>query len=336
MKDSRPRRGTAGLGGGFQRTSAKPASVRKKPKVSRAILFINPQKKHTRALGDEIRKELACLGIEADTFSFKGKPGFNTEEGYDVAISLGGDGTVLSAARTISPLGVPIFPVNLGTFGFIAGVHPNEWRKIFDRWLGGKASISHRLMLEITVERGGVEVLRGYCLNDVVISASGIAKIISLRVSYSEKGRAGFEKLGIYRSDGLIVSTPTGSTAHSVAAGGPIVDPELEALILNPICPFTLSHRPMVLPARETVLVEVEEEQRSGVLLTVDGQVTEKLKGGDRVYLKKAPYYCLLISSGRSSFFQALKTKLSWTGGGEHGDEEDLHLTKAAGGGRRD
>ena len=303
----------------------------KKPKVRRVILFIDDKKKHARDLAAEISGELASLKIKVDSYSFKGKPGFNTEEGYDVAISLGGDGTVLFAARAISPLGVPIFPINLGTFGFIAGVQPAEWRKVFSRWLDGKASFSQRFMMEMAVERGDVEVLRGCCLNDVVVSASGIAKIISLRVSYSETARSGFLKLGQYRSDGLIVATPTGSTAYSVAAGGPIVDPEMEALILNPICPFTLSHRPIVLPARETLLVEVEQEQRSGVLLTVDGQVTEKLKDGDRIYLKKAPYYCRLIASGRTGFYQALRTKLSWTGGGDDDDEVKLRLTKSAG-----
>ena len=289
-------------------------------KIKRAILFINLSKKRACDLGEEIEKELLSLGIQADTYSFKGKPGFDTRAGYDLAISLGGDGTVLYAARTISPLGIPIFPVNLGTFGFIAGVQPSEWLEVFSRWLhlhqmGRKTPLSRRLMLEIRVERGGSEIFLGCCLNDIVISASGIAKIIRLRVSYFESGRKKVLKLGSYRSDGLIVSTPTGSTAYSAAAGGPIVDPELEALILNPICPFTLSHRPIVLPANETLLVEVEKEQRSGVLLTVDGQVTEKLKGGDRVYLRKAPYHCLLIASGRKGFYRTLKTKFSWAGG---------------------
>jgi NAD+ kinase len=284
----------------------------------RVILFINPKKEHAGKLGEEILSELSSLNIQADVFSSKGKPDFNTKAGYDAALSLGGDGTVLSAARAISPLGVPILPVNFGTFGFIAGVQPLEWREIFNRWLAGKASLSRRLMLEISVERGGAEVLRGCCLNDVVISATGIAKIINLCVWYSETGRSGFMKLGHYRSDGLIVSTPTGSTAYSASAGGPIVDPELEVLILNPICPFTLSNRPMVLPAGETVLAEVGEDQRSGVLLTVDGQVTEKLKSGDRIFLKKAPYHCLLIASDRKGFYQSLRTKLGWTGGGNN------------------
>jgi len=298
-----------------------------KTKVTKAILFINLKKKSARKLANDIREELAGLKISADTYQFSKKPSFNigskSEKPYDVAISLGGDGTVLSAARTMAPLNIPIFPVNLGTFGFIAEVPPLEWREVFYRWLNGKTVLSRRLMLELCVERRGKEFYRGCCLNDVVISSYGIAKIIDLKVSYSENNKSDFLKLGSYRSDGLIVSTPTGSTAHSVAAGGPIVDPELEALILNPICPFTLSHRPMVLPAGETVLVEVEKSQRSGVILSVDGQVIVKLKGGDRVYLKKAPYHCLLITSGRGGFYEALRTKLSWAGGSEGGSPLD-------------
>jgi NAD+ kinase len=294
------------------------------PKVRRAILYINPKDKRAQDLAREIKKELAVLNIDSDTFSPKDKSGLYAESSYDIAVTLGGDGTVLYAARTMSPLGVPIFPVNLGTFGFIAGVHPTGWKKVFTEWLNGKAPVSRRLMLEVVLERGDIEIFRGCCLNDVVISNVGIAKIIRLRVSYSETGRSDFLRLGSYRSDGLIVSTPTGSTAYSVAAGGPIVDPELEAMILNPICPFTLSHRPMVIPAEEMLLVEVEEEQRSGVLLTVDGQVTEKLKPKDKIYLKKASYPCLLIASGRTSFYRALRTKLAWTGGVENAGREGM------------
>ena len=286
-------------------------------RVLKALLFVNPKKKHARDLRDEVLGELASNGIRVDFYPFKAKPGFDTEAGYDVAICLGGDGTVLSAARAISPLGVPVFPVNLGTFGFIAGVEPSEWKEIFNRWLKGKAAFSKRLMLEVSVERRGEEVLKGRCLNDVVVSTPGIAKLINLKVYSSEAGRSGFVKLGSYRSDGLIASTPTGSTAYSAAAGGPIVDPELEALILSPICPFTLSNRSMVLPADETIMIEVGEEQQSGALLTVDGQVTEKLKVRDRVFLKKAPYPCLLIASGRRGFYESLRTKLNWSGGQE-------------------
>jgi len=286
-------------------------------KVRRVILFINPNNKQARDLGAKILEELTSLNIKADSFSFKGKLKYDVESGCDAAISLGGDGTVLYAARIMSPMGVPVLPVNLGTFGFIAGVQPHEWQDVFSEWCNGKAVLSRRLMLGITVKRRNTEVFSGCCLNDVVVSASGIAKIINLQVFYSETDGNNFIKLGSYRSDGLIASTPTGSTAYSLSAGGPIVDPELEAIIINPICPFTLSARPVVLPAGENVLVEVEKEQRSGVLLTVDGQVTEKLKAGDRIFLSKAPYPCLLIGSGREGFYRTLRTKFALAGVGE-------------------
>jgi NAD+ kinase len=279
--------------------------------VRRAILFINPQKAQARKLGNEIMRELPSLGIMTETFSLKKKPDLETELAFDVALSLGGDGTVICSARNISPQGVPIFPINLGTYGFIASVEPCEWREVFNMWLDGKLSLSRRLMLEVKVERKGCEIFRECCLNDVIISALGIAKIVRLRVSSIGAGKKDI-LLGTYRSDGLIASTPTGSTAYSKAAGGPIIDPELEVLILNPICPFTRINRPIVFPIGERVVVEVEEEQRCELILTVDGQVEEKLKIGDKIFLEKAPYSCLLIASDRENFYQKLRTKHAW------------------------
>ena len=280
--------------------------------VKRAILFINSKKKNSRDLAGEIIKEFNSLNIKTDIFSSGKKRFFGTEESCDVAISLGGDGTVLSTARVISPRKIPIFPVNLGTFGFIAEVHPLEWREVFEQWLCGKVPVSRRLMFDIFVERKGVEAHMGSCLNEVVISSPG--KLTNVNVSFCEANQKNAMNLGFYRSDGLIVSTPTGSTAYSAAAGGPIVDPELEAVILNNICPFTLNHRPVILPAGE-IIVELDEARQKGVNLTLDGQITEKLKRGDKVHIRKAPHYCLLIASGRQGFFKALRTKLSWAGG---------------------
>jgi NAD+ kinase len=152
-------------------------------------------------------------------------------------------------------------------------------------------------------------------LNDAVISALGIAKLLSMGLASVSEGGGEPIPLGRYRSDGLIVATPTGSTAYSVAAGGPILDPELAAVIINPLCPFTLSNRPMVVPAHETVMVEMESEQRSGILLTVDGQVTESLEPLDRIYIRRSPWDALLIASDREGFYRALRTKLNWSGG---------------------
>jgi NAD+ kinase len=284
--------------------------------LKRALLFINLHKNNAQALAAEIRAELEGRGLEVSVFTFE-REGLCLEGGYDLAFSLGGDGTVLYTARAMAPLGTPIIPVNLGTLGFIAAVQPNAWKTVLGRWEAGTVPISERFMMEIAVERREKRINLGPCLNDAVISAMGIAKIIRLRVDSSLppfQGEEGdFIRLGEYRSDGLIVATPTGSTGYSVASGGPILEPEMEAIIINPICPFTLSNRPIVLSPGETVIVTVEEEQRSGVLLTIDGQVTEPLEPGDRVYIKQASFRAMLVASGRRAFYNALRTKLAWS-----------------------
>jgi NAD+ kinase len=168
-------------------------------------------------------------------------------------------------------------------------------------------------MLELSVERGRESIMKNTCLNDAVISATGIAKLIKLDACLSLDSGEDTE-LGSYRCDGLIVATPTGSTAYSMSAGGPILDPEMEAVILNPICPFTLSNRPLVLPSRQALVITVAGEQRSDVLLTVDGQDTFSLERGDRIKIRQAPWQALLVFTGRSAYYSALRTKLSWSG----------------------
>ena len=187
--------------------------------MRKAILFINLKKENARTLADEIIHELDRRNIQSDTFTFDGKPEFKAK--YDIAICLGGDGTVLYTAREVAPLGIPIFPINLGSLGFIAAVSPGAWKEMFDSWLEGKAPISRRLMLEAQVKRKDMELFRLSCLNEIVVSASGNVKMILLHVC-SKIGDSTI-KLGQYRSDGLIISTPTGSTAYSVAAGGNVL-----------------------------------------------------------------------------------------------------------------
>jgi NAD+ kinase len=289
--------------------------------VKRVLLFVNLRKENAEALALEIRRELESRGALVRSFVFEAKGDFGRDDPCDLAFSLGGDGTVLYSARVMASRGTPIIPVNLGTLGFIAAVQPDNWKAVLEQWEAGSALVSRRFMLEVIVERRGKRINLGPCLNDAVISAQGIAKLIRLNVESivppAVEGCApDFLRLGEYRSDGLIVATPTGSTAYSVASGGPILEPEMEAIIINPICPFTLSNRPIVLSPRETVVVTVEEEQRSGVLLTIDGQVTETLEPGDRIYLRQAPFPALLIASGRRAFYEALRTKLVWSGSG--------------------
>jgi len=244
-----------------------------------------------------------------------GVPVNGVPEDVDLAISLGGDGTALFAARLAAPHGTPILPVNLGTLGFLAAVSPEDWERVYDDWRAGRAPVSPRLMLEARVERGGEgarKVDAGVCLNDAVIAAGGAARLIHLRVTAGAPPTV----LGEYRADGLIAATPTGSTAYAAAAGGPVVDPELEALILTPVCPFTLFRRPLALPATSMVVVEVLPGQREGALLTVDGQVTEPLDPGDRVVIRRAARPALLVGQDRAAFYHALKTKLYWGEGG--------------------
>jgi len=277
-----------------------------------AILFVNLHKENASRVSDIICNELEKKGIGAAVFSFEGKPEKPPSGKWDIAFSLGGDGTVLNTARCLAPLGVPILPVNLGSLGFIASVNIEEWLDVFNLWEKGEISLSQRCMLEISVERASKIIMENVCLNDVVISASGIARLINLSVHIGADENA--TSLGSYRCDGLIVATPTGSTAYSMAAGGPILDPEMEAMIINPICPFALSNRPLVLPSRRTAAITVANEQRSGVLLTVDGQDTFNLEWADRVYVRQAPHNALLVSAGRKAYYSALRTKLFWSG----------------------
>jgi NAD+ kinase len=279
--------------------------------VTRAVLFVNLHKRNAGTVAEEIRRELEKRGIAVTVFAFEGKPERPPEGKWDIAFSLGGDGTVLYTARTLASAALPILPVNLGTLGFIAAVNREEWLPVFERWQRGEIHLSRRCMFELSVERGCETISRATCLNDAVISTTGIAQLIKLDV-HTEIAGGRYAELGSYRSDGLIAATPTGSTAYSMAAGGPILDPEMEALILNPICPFTLSNRPMVLPPRQALLVTVGGEQRSGVLLTVDGQDTFDLEPGDRIIIRQAPWQALLISAGREAYYSALRTKLFW------------------------
>ncbi|MDR2053143.1 MAG: NAD(+)/NADH kinase [Treponema sp.] len=301
--------------------------------IKRALMFVNSHKPEASLLVEELRAELDRLNIEAlaypggaadmpatDVPAADMPAAENAVSALktlpDLAFCLGGDGTVLFAARMIAPLGVPIFPINIGTLGFIAVVHPDQWREVFEEWRRGRVGVSRRMMLDITVERRSTNAVTACCLNDAVVSASGIAKLIRLEVSSTGGALDGKTmSLGRYRSDGLIVATPTGSTAYSVAAGGPILDPEIDALIINPICPFTLSNRPIVVPACETIIVEVEAEQRGAVLLTVDGQESFPLEPGDRVFIRKTSYAAKIVASGRRGFYRALQTKLNWSGG---------------------
>lgn len=273
-------------------------------------LLVNPQKADAERLARDMERILGSEGWALRALPFgKDQDYAATVGGADVLVSLGGDGTVLQAARVAAPFGVPILPIDLGTLGFIAWVKPEEWRERFGEAVSGCLAISERFMLDVSVERDGEVVAAFSALNDGVVSGYGPAKIVSLRVSVNGS------PLGRYRSDGLIVATPTGSTAYSLAAGGPVLDPDMEAMLFTPICPFTLSNRPLVVPGGESVELHVEPGQRERTMLTVDGQDFFDLAEGDTVRFTRSSFKARLFRRRRGSFFQVLRIKLNWSGG---------------------
>jgi NAD+ kinase len=214
---------------------------------------------------------------------------------------------VLAAARERAPHDVPLVGVNVGKFGFLTETTLENLHDVLGEVLDGEYSISERMMIECALEREGEEILSAIGLNDAVVSRGALSRLITLDLEVDG------EKVTTYRADGLIVATPVGSTAHSLAAGGPLLCPELHGLIVTPICPHTLSNRPIVLPgcSRLSLTVHGGAERPA---LTVDGQVNRELLAGDRVRVSCADKPLRLISTGRHTFFDTLRNKLDWRG----------------------
>lgn len=277
--------------------------------IRKALIVANMLKDDAQEIVDAICSYLESTGIKAQLVCFKGKPEIPAiDRDVDFAFSLGGDGTVLFCARLLFGREVPILAVNIGDFGFITEVSKDEWQATFDSYLAGGVGLSSRVMLEVSIARNGSRMGPYLAMNDAVIGAHHISKVIKLGVRISDTA------LGRYRADGLIVSTPTGSTAYSMAAGGPILLPEMDAMILNPICPFTLSNRPLVVPGEEPIEIEVEE-QRAEIILTLDGQTVIPLMSSDSVTIEVSATKAVIIRSDKRNFLDVLRAKLKWAGG---------------------
>jgi len=273
-------------------------------------LLVNPQKKEAESMSEDVIDALTEKGWSVSLLPSSGiLADYSPIKNADFLVSLGGDGTVLRAARLTAPFGIPVLPIDLGTLGFIAWVKPEEWLDSLDDAISGKLSVSERFMLDIELRRDGKTIAGFNALNDGVVSGYGPAKIVNLCVLVNGS------PLGKYRSDGLIVATPTGSTAYSLAAGGPVLDPEMEAMLFTPICPFTLSNRPLVIPGGETIELRVEAGQREETMLTVDGQDFFPLEEGDLVLFRRSVYKARIFRRNHGSFLQVLRIKLNWSGG---------------------
>jgi NAD+ kinase len=225
----------------------------------------------------------------------------------DMVIVLGGDGTLLSAARLVadSKKNVPIFGVNLGSLGFMAEVTLNELYANLEKALAGKLEAEERMMLTAGVIRGNRRVSSYTVLNDAVINKGALARMMMLEVSVND------DHVTTLKADGLILSTPTGSTAYSLSAGGPIIEPTIHCFVLTPICPHTLSNRPIVLPDNVTVRVRLVSRSED-VALTLDGQLGCPLRRYDVIEVRKAKYRVKLIKHPAKNYFEILRTKLGW------------------------
>jgi len=223
----------------------------------------------------------------------------------DLLIVLGGDGTLLSAVRALAGHRVPILPVNLGGLGFLTSVTREEMYPALEHVLAGQHRLSERMMLEAEVWRNGSVIERQTALNDAVVNKAARARMLEFDVFVDRA------HVGRYRADGLIIATPTGSTAYSLSAGGPIVHPEVDALLITPICPHMLTNRPLAVPdtARVEIVVAVAGEAAH---LTLDGQTGIQLEPDDRVAVTKSANRVALIRPPQKTYFEVLRNKLRW------------------------
>ena len=281
-------------------------------KIQTVGVCLKPSQPQAAETIRELVKWLADRGLEtcldAEAAKLAGLPAEETSAlvaRVDLVVSLGGDGTLLAVARAAGSRRVPILGVNLGSLGFLTEVNVEEMLPALEGVLAGEAEIVSRMRLDVEASRGGRELGRFMALNDAVITKTALSRMIDL-----ETFAAG-QDVATYHADGLIVSTPTGSTAYSLSAGGPLLLPGLEAIVLTPICPHSLTQRPLVLPVESEI--EVVVHTRGGeATITMDGQEGMDLVDGDRVRMRRSPHPVDIVASPLRTRFQILQAKLRW------------------------
>ena len=279
--------------------------------VRSILLFHNPAKEKEYSAAEAVRQALVKLGIKVVMAS--GKMSARAAGHFDLALAVGGDGTMLAAARVAAPLGLALLGVKSGFLGFLTAVESDEFlKKGAVALLDGRFEVEPRMLLEVTVKRSGRTVMGPtLALNDCVIRAGREARAILVKAHW------GTSYLADYFGDGLIVATPTGSTAYALAAQGPIVEPSLGALVLTPICPHTLAQRPLVLPTSRAVALTLgrrHETDTPQVFVSLDGQITAALKVHDQVHIRRYPKPLHLYGDPRRPYFEVLRQKLRWGG----------------------
>lgn len=234
-----------------------------------------------------------------------GVPSHDLPDLVDMILVFGGDGTLISVAREINRRKVPILGVNLGRLGFLTEITLDELFPVLENVIEGDYTLSSRLMLEAQVLRNSEVVGTFLVLNDVVINKGALARIIDMEALVND------DYVTTFRADGLIISSPTGSTAYNLAAGGPIIYPGINCLVMSPICPHMLTNRPLIVADSAVIRVEVKFQDEE-VMFTADGQVGMPLQGGDVVEVRKSKAKTLLVNSPNRDYFEVLRTKLRW------------------------
>jgi NAD+ kinase len=226
-------------------------------------------------------------------------------EQSQLLLVLGGDGTLLAAARVATPLGIPILPINMGSLGFLTSFKIEEMYPALEQVLAGRFSCSERVMLDVELHRDAEIIEHQIVVNEAVLNKGALARMIDLQLTIDA------DFVCRYRADGLIVATPTGSTAYSLSAGGPIVHPSVESWIITPICPHTLSDRPVVVRDSSSIEVHLSGDSES-VFLTLDGQTGIPMQAADVVRMRRAAERLRLIQPAQKSYFEILRNKLKW------------------------
>ena len=281
--------------------------------IRRALVVAKPSHPEARRLAEEMARWLDARGVrgvlELRTAAALGRtdgvPLDALPADLDLAVVAGGDGTLLGVARVAAPLGLPILGVNLGSLGFLTELQPEEVFRGLEATLAGSVSIEERVALRVRPARRGHADAEYAVLNDAVIAKSALARMITLDVSLDD------DPVATYTADGLIVATPTGSTAYNLSAGGPILDPSMAAVVIAPICPHSMSYRPLVVPGTVSVDV-VLRSTGEAVYLTLDGQIGFPLTVDDAVRIDRHPQPVRLVRTAPRSFFDVLRRKLRW------------------------
>ena len=279
--------------------------------MKRIVVFANPSRENVRRAVADFEKWLGARG-EVRVVALDKPEKKENFAGADLAIVFGGDGSILRAARRLRGAEVPVVGVNMGKLGFLAELSEAELRENLDDILSGKHKPVRRLMLQVTVERKGAVQGPYLALNDVVLRHSLPTHMLTFCLSVNG------EQATNYNGDGLIISTPVGSTAYSLSAGGPILVPGVDCLVATPICPHSLANRSIVLASsselRLSLLNPLQQAQ-----LTFDGQETLAITPGDTVVVTRAPHPLCLIETGKRTFFQMLREKMDWEGHPNYG-----------------